>query len=73
MKRELVRVQVEGQSVFLYIGSVAVNVWFSGDVEADKRTAEALAASIQKELDKEFQARAAWIAKESRYREVRHY
>ena len=68
-KREVVRVEVVGDSVLLWICGVLVNVYSDVQTEA----VEALADQIRAGLQKEFEARARWIAKESRYREVRHY
>jgi hypothetical protein len=49
------------------IGDVAVCFFYS------QKEAEDLAAAIQAELQKEFEVRARCVAKESRFREVRHY
>jgi hypothetical protein len=70
-KRELVRVETKGDSLFLFVGSLAVRT-FSKSPENEK-LANILALALCGELDSEFQRRALWVGKESRYREVKHY
>jgi hypothetical protein len=73
MKVELVRVEhahnmpKSPDKFCVFIGAVLVR-----SCESQKQ-ADDLAAAIGVELQKEFEVRARWVAKESRYREVRHY
>jgi hypothetical protein len=71
MSRELVRVDRDSDNCpVLWLGETLVRRWPRGTII---ERAEFLAAAIRKELEKEFQQRAGAVAKESRYREVRHY
>jgi len=67
MKRELVRVECGDDCFYVFIGAVFVRS-FNTQKEADD-----LAAAISAELQKEFTQRARAVAKESRFREVKHY
>jgi hypothetical protein len=67
-KRELVRVEKTSALMWsVFIGDVSVCSFYS------QKEADDLAAAIGAELQKEFEQRARWVAKESRYREVKHY
>jgi len=70
-KRDFVRVETKGESLFLFVGCLCVRVFPKSP--ASEKLANALALAVCEELDREFSQRAAWVAKESRYREVKHY
>lgn len=65
---ELVRVEKATPLMWaVFIGAVSVCSFYS------QTEAEDLAAAISAELQKEFTQRARAVAKESRFREVKHY
>lgn len=70
-KRELVRVETVGNMIFLFVGSVCVRSW--DDTPAHGKLAAALAEAVRHELAGKLQQQARAVAKESRYREVKHY